>query len=52
MKADENNAIIFGLTPRNDQLNKKKKVNEILIGEYSKSNINFIKHDNLYARRH
>lgn len=31
---------------------KKKKVNEILIGEYSKSNINFIKHDNLYARRH
>lgn len=52
MKADENNAIIFGLTPRNDQLNKKKKVNEILIGEYSKSNINFIKHDNLHARRH
>lgn len=25
VKADENNAIIFGLTPRNDQLNKKKK---------------------------
>ena len=30
----------------------KKKVNEVLIGEYSKSNINVIKHDNLYARRH
>ena len=44
--------IIYELTPRNNQLNKKaKEVNEVLTQEYNKRNIGVIKHDNMNARR-
>ena len=50
MKTDINNVIISELTPRNDDLNKKRKdVIEVLTRECNKRNISVIKHDNMNA---